>query len=159
MCVDMPRMTGRGGQSVRHTQRHTHLALSVSISAIACPGLTVSPALTFHWEMVPLCMVGLRAGIDITSAMCACVDGWWKKKESASSMNIYATADAHICIPVGGNAAPCAASLLWNHTATYRVQDMCSSDAVQSEWVACEVHAVRLLQVSRDCWYVERLTS
>ena len=44
-------------------------------------------------------------------------------------------------------------------TATYRVQDMCSSDAAQSEWAACEVHAVRLLQVSRDWWYVERLTS
>ena len=41
------------------------VALSVSISAIRSPELTLSPSLTSHLAKVPSSMVGLRAGIKI----------------------------------------------------------------------------------------------
>ena len=45
------------------------VALSVSISAITSPDLTVSPGLTCHLASVPSSMVGDRAGIRISMGM------------------------------------------------------------------------------------------
>src|ERR1700734_4012837 len=64
------------------------VALSVSISAITSPDLTLSPSFLSHLARLPFSMVGERAGINTSVGMAAHIKLDWRRGGSRSAINV-----------------------------------------------------------------------
>src|SRR5580693_9382147 len=66
------------------------VALSVSISAMTSPDLTLSPSFLSHLARLPFSMVGGRAGINTSVGMAAHIKLDWQRGGSRSAINVGA---------------------------------------------------------------------